>query len=180
MKRFSLSTILGLALGILLVSSAVLGFSPPTSTPPGGNVSPPVTTDTAQTITGLKTFNPSGLFPFSVDASKTGIVASLNSDKLDSYNASDLLAQASGKTVYYQRCAWSNEVSQQACGGGFSSGTTSCIPSACAAGHTDLGNGCVATGGFGYGYVGGSWCGTAGPEYRFYKSGYCERVCLIP
>ncbi|MBI1971505.1 MAG: hypothetical protein HYS52_01485 [Candidatus Wildermuthbacteria bacterium] len=92
MKNLKQHIILGIALGILLVAPAVLGFSPPTSTPPGGNVSPPVTTDTAQTITGLKTFNPAGLLPFTVDVSKTGIVANLNSDKLDSYNAADILA----------------------------------------------------------------------------------------
>lgn len=41
-KRFSLSTILGLTLGVFLAGYAVFAFTPPTQTPPDGNVEAPI------------------------------------------------------------------------------------------------------------------------------------------
>jgi len=53
LKNFSLSTILGLAFGILLAGYAVFAFNPPTQAPPGGNVPAPLNTGSAdQTKTG--------------------------------------------------------------------------------------------------------------------------------
>lgn len=91
----NLSSIIGIAL-LLVIAYAANAFNSPTQNPPSGNVNAPVTTNTEQTITGMKTFNPAGLFAFSIDPAKSGIVANLNSDKLDNLNASDLLAQAGG------------------------------------------------------------------------------------
>jgi len=42
MKHFTKSTILGLTLGVFLVAYAVFAFTPPSSAPPGGNVSMPL------------------------------------------------------------------------------------------------------------------------------------------
>ena len=47
-----------------------------------------VLSNSSQTLTGLKTFNPSGgVVPFSVDGTKAGLVANLNSDMLDGQHA---------------------------------------------------------------------------------------------
>jgi hypothetical protein len=62
MKNFSLSTILGLTLGILLAGYAVFAFNPPTQAPPAGNVAAPINTGTSnQTKTG-GTLNVFGLW----------------------------------------------------------------------------------------------------------------------
>ena len=42
MKSFSLPTILGVTLGILIAGYAVFAYTPPTETPPGGNTPAPV------------------------------------------------------------------------------------------------------------------------------------------
>lgn len=53
MKSLSLSTILGLAFGILLAGYAVFAFTPPTQAPPAGNVLAPLNVGPAdQTKTG--------------------------------------------------------------------------------------------------------------------------------
>jgi len=54
MKRFPISTVLGLTLGILLAFGvAVSAFQSPTQAPPGGNVAAPLNTGSAdQTKTG--------------------------------------------------------------------------------------------------------------------------------
>jgi len=44
LKNFSLSTILGLAFGVLLAGYAVFAFNPPTQAPPAGNVGAPINT----------------------------------------------------------------------------------------------------------------------------------------
>ncbi len=51
--------------------------------------------DANQTVTGVKNFDPvSGTVPFTVDASKTGLVTNLNADLLDGQQASEIIAAA--------------------------------------------------------------------------------------
>src|SRR3989344_134802 len=53
LKKLLNSTVLGAALGVLLVGYAVFAFDPPTQAPPGGNVPAPINTGTSnQTKTG--------------------------------------------------------------------------------------------------------------------------------
>jgi hypothetical protein len=81
---------------LVIMATAVSAFSPPTQSPPSGNVVAPVTAAGDQTITGLKTFNPLSLFPFVIDASNANTVANLDADKLDAFDAADLLAGGGG------------------------------------------------------------------------------------
>src|SRR3989344_5763221 len=60
LKKLLNSTVLGAALGVLLVGYAVFAFDPPTQAPPGGNVPAPINTGTSnQTKAGglLSVFN---------------------------------------------------------------------------------------------------------------------------
>lgn len=89
-----------LAVIVLVVGSMVASaFTSPAQNPPNGNVNSLVTQNTAQTVTGLKTFNPAGLVPFAIGASNTGIVNNLNADKVDNLNASDLLAAVQSSPI---------------------------------------------------------------------------------
>ena len=55
------------------------------------NISDVVTLTNAQTITGVKTFNPSsGTVPFALNSAKTGLISYLNADRVDSYHAYDI------------------------------------------------------------------------------------------
>ncbi|MHC4597786.1 MAG: hypothetical protein ACYS47_02160, partial [Planctomycetota bacterium] len=58
----------------------------------------------AQTITGVKTFNPSaGTVPFAVDASKTGMVQYLNADQVDGQDASAFALASHTHANYLQK-----------------------------------------------------------------------------
>jgi hypothetical protein len=56
----------------------------------------------AQTVSGLKTFNPStGIIPFAVDATKNGVVANLNADMLDGQQAAGFATATHSHDVTY-------------------------------------------------------------------------------
>lgn len=97
------------AAGILVAGFFVAGaFSNPSQNPPGGNVSAPVTIDTTQTITGLKTFNPANSSaPFAIDSSKTGVVQGLNVQKVSGFEAKELaLGTIAGKVNVIYSYIW--------------------------------------------------------------------------
>jgi hypothetical protein len=91
---------------LILVATAVEAFTAPTQSPPDGNASAPVTIGTSQTVSGTKTFSTQGLFPFLVASSNANTVQNLDADKLDAYDAADLLAGAGGTGADYSTGSW--------------------------------------------------------------------------
>jgi trimeric autotransporter adhesin len=79
--------------------------------------------DNAQTLTGVKTFNPSsGTVPFAVNASKTDIVTNLNADRLDGKHASDFVGSGQAGSIttgmIVNGAILFEDIAQNGCGAG--------------------------------------------------------------
>jgi hypothetical protein len=90
------------------------------------------------------------------------MVYNSSDDSIYVYNGSSWVAQGGGGAVISLKCQWSMWNSQYG-----SWGSNSCIPPTCPSNWSDVGTGCVFSGGFTF---------TGAPSSAGY-GGYCERWC---